>query len=91
VSLIDCVHVAWKMRARDSGRALGKEKARLVPANLPCFGTVFKRAAFELDYRRAPRFALIAGDRTPVGEHITTVASRPVTPPTLSPEEEPNK
>jgi hypothetical protein len=44
-SLIDCVHVAWKMRARDSGRALGKEKARLVPANLPCFGTTFKRAA----------------------------------------------
>jgi len=49
---VDCVHVAWKMRARDTGRALGKEKARLVPANLPCFGTVFKRAAFELDYRR---------------------------------------
>jgi hypothetical protein len=34
---MDCVHVAWKMRARNSGRALGEEKARLVPAKSALF------------------------------------------------------
>jgi hypothetical protein len=48
------------MRARDSGRALGKEKARLVPANLPCFGTAFKRAAFELNVAKLPELAAAA-------------------------------
>jgi len=45
--LNDCVHVDWKMRVRDSGRALDEEKASLVPANLPCFGTAFRRAVEE--------------------------------------------